>query len=51
MRSILREQLPIKDCVLNYECLVIDDSKSNMSSHHYFFGKILTAYASNEIIT
>jgi len=40
----------IKDCVLNYECRVIHDEKSGMSSHHYFYGKILAAYASNEII-
>ncbi len=40
----------IKDCILSYECQIIHTSKSNMSSHHYFYGKILTAYASNEII-
>jgi len=39
----------IKDCVLSYECQIIHSSKSNMSSHHYFYGKILTAYASNDI--
>lgn len=39
----------IKDCLLNYECQVIADEKSNMSSHHYFYGKILAAFASNEI--
>ncbi len=39
----------IKDCILSYECQIIHTSKSNMSSHHYFYGKILTAYASNEI--
>lgn len=40
----------IKDCLLNYECQIIHSSKSNMSSHHYFYGKILAAYASNEIV-
>ena len=40
----------IKDCLLNYECQIIYTSKSNMSSHHYFYGKILAAYASNEIL-
>jgi flavin reductase (DIM6/NTAB) family NADH-FMN oxidoreductase RutF len=40
----------IKDCILSYECKIIHNSKSNMSSHHYFYGEILVAYASNEII-
>jgi flavin reductase (DIM6/NTAB) family NADH-FMN oxidoreductase RutF len=40
----------IKDCLLSYECQIVHSSKSDMSSHHYFYGKILTAYASNEII-
>ncbi|TFG21835.1 MAG: flavin reductase family protein [Promethearchaeota archaeon] len=40
----------IKDCILNYECQIIHEEKSNMSSHHYFYGEILSAYASNEII-
>jgi len=40
----------IKDCLLSYECQIIHSSKSNMSSHHYFYGKILAAYASNEIV-
>ena len=45
-------QVPtIKGCILSYECKIIKDSKSNMSSHHYFYGEILTAYASNDIIT
>ncbi len=44
-------KIPIlKDCILNYECQIVHSSKSNMSSHHYFYGKILTAYASNDII-
>ena len=43
-------QVPtIKNCLLNYECKIINDSKSNLSSHHYFFGEILVAYASNEL--
>lgn len=40
----------IKDSLLSYECRVIHDEKSPMSSHHYFYGKILAAYASNDII-
>ncbi|MFX1363333.1 MAG: flavin reductase family protein [Promethearchaeota archaeon] len=40
----------IKDCLLSYECQIIHTSKSNMSSHHYFYGKILAAYASDEIL-
>ena len=40
----------IKDCILSYECQIIHSSKSNMSSHHYFYGKILAAYASYEIV-
>lgn len=39
----------IKDCLLNYECHVIKEEKSPMSSHHYFYGKILVAYASSKI--
>jgi flavin reductase (DIM6/NTAB) family NADH-FMN oxidoreductase RutF len=43
-------QVPtIKDCLLSYECKIIKDSKSNMSSHHYFYGEILAAYASSEV--
>ncbi|MFX0082249.1 MAG: flavin reductase family protein [Candidatus Hodarchaeota archaeon] len=41
----------IKNCILNYECKIIYSSKSNLSSHHYFYGKILTAYASTNIIS
>ena len=40
----------IKDCILNYECQIIHEEKSNMSSHHYFYGEILSAYASNDIV-
>jgi len=40
----------LKDCLLNYECKIIHDEKSNMSSHHYFYGEILAAYASNELL-
>ena len=40
----------IKDCILNYECQIVNDSKSPMSSHHYFYGKILAVYASKEIL-
>jgi flavin reductase (DIM6/NTAB) family NADH-FMN oxidoreductase RutF len=35
----------LKDCILSYECKVIHDEKSEISSHHYFYGKILKAYA------
>ena len=40
----------IKDCLLSYECKIIQNSKSDISSHHYFYGEILAAYASNEVI-
>ena len=40
----------IKDCILSYECQIIHTSKSDLSSHHYFYGKILAAYASKDII-
>ncbi|MFX1499586.1 MAG: flavin reductase family protein [Promethearchaeota archaeon] len=40
----------IKDCLLSYECQIIHTCKSNMSSHHYFYGKILAAFVSNEIL-
>ncbi|MFX1326907.1 MAG: flavin reductase family protein [Promethearchaeota archaeon] len=39
----------LKDCLLNYECKIIHDEKSDISSHHYFYGNILAAYASNKI--
>lgn len=39
----------LKNCILNYECKIIHDEKSNMSSHHYFYGKILNAYASEDV--
>ena len=40
----------IKDCSLSYECKIMHICKSgNMASHHLFFGKILTAYASNDL--
>ncbi len=46
-----RTKVPtIKNCILNYECQIVHSSKSNMSSHHYFYGKILAAYASNKIV-
>ncbi|MFW9971498.1 MAG: flavin reductase family protein [Candidatus Odinarchaeota archaeon] len=46
-----RTKVPtIKNCILNFECRIVHSSKSNLSSHHYFYGKILTAYASNDII-
>lgn len=44
-------QVPtIKDSLLSYECRVIHDEKSNMSSHHYFYGKILAAYADKKLV-
>jgi flavin reductase (DIM6/NTAB) family NADH-FMN oxidoreductase RutF len=46
-----RTKVPtIKGCLLSYECQIVHSSKSDISSHHYFYGKILNAYASNEII-
>jgi len=41
----------IKHCDLSYECKIVHSCKSgNMASHHLFFGKILAAYASTDII-
>jgi len=40
----------IKNCLLSYECQIIHSSKSDKRSHHFFYGKILAAYASNEIL-
>ena len=47
-----RTKVPtIKDCLLAYECQIVHSCQSgSMASHHLFFGQILTAYASNEII-
>ena len=47
-----RTQVPtIKECSLAYECKIVHSCQSgSMASHHLFFGQILTAYASNEII-
>ena len=39
----------LDDCVLCYECKIIHDEKSNLSSHHYFYGEIVAAYVSNGI--
>lgn len=39
----------LKDCILSYECKIINDEKSEMSSHHYFYGKILNAYALEDL--
>jgi flavin reductase (DIM6/NTAB) family NADH-FMN oxidoreductase RutF len=40
----------LKDCILNYECRIVDTNKSNLSSHHYFYGKILKAFAAPDLI-
>lgn len=40
----------LKDCILNYECQIVDTNKSNLSSHHYFYGKILKAFAAPDLI-
>ena len=46
-----RTKVPtIKDCILNYEYQIIHSTESNLSSHHYFYGKILTAYVSIDFI-
>ncbi|MFX1393118.1 MAG: flavin reductase family protein [Promethearchaeota archaeon] len=47
-----RTKVPtIKDCILSYECKIVHECGSgSMASHHVFFGKILTAYASDEIL-
>ncbi len=47
----IRTKVPtIKDCILNYECQIIHSTESNLSSHHYFYGKILTTYVSSDFI-
>lgn len=41
----------IKDCDLSYECKIVHETESGkMASHHLFFGKILQAYVSKEIL-
>jgi len=41
----------IKGSLLSYECKIIHTCQSGeMASHHLFFGQILTAFASNDII-
>ncbi|MGQ4875927.1 MAG: flavin reductase family protein [Promethearchaeia archaeon] len=41
----------IKDSWLSYECKIIHECKSgNMAEHTLFFGKIVAAFASNDII-
>lgn len=45
-----RTKVPtIKNSLLSYECQIVHSCKSDMSSHHYFYGKILIAYASDDI--
>lgn len=39
----------IKGSQLSYECAIIHEEKSPMSSHHYFYGKILKSYAASNI--
>ncbi|NHJ20858.1 MAG: hypothetical protein EAX91_07955 [Candidatus Lokiarchaeota archaeon] len=39
----------LKNCLLNYECKIIHDAKSEISSHHYFYGKIIRAYGSVDL--
>ena len=42
----------IADCLLSYECKVLGSSKAEFkTSHHLFFGEILNAYASRELIS
>lgn len=41
----------LKGSILSYECKIIHTCQSGkMASHHLFFGQILNAFASNEII-
>lgn len=41
----------IKNCILNYECRIVHSCKSGkMASHSLFFGEVLAAYASKEIV-
>lgn len=48
----VRTKVPtLEDSILSYECqIVLETDSGNMASHHLFFGRILKAYASNEII-
>ena len=48
----VKTQVPtIKGSLLSYECKIIHTCQSGkMASHYLFFGQILTAFASNEII-
>lgn len=42
----------IADCFLSYECKILGSSKTDFkTSHHLFFGEILVAYASKDIIS
>ncbi|MFW9950510.1 MAG: flavin reductase family protein [Candidatus Thorarchaeota archaeon] len=47
-----RTKVPtIKNSILSYECKIVHSCKSgDMASHSLFFGQILTAYASLEIL-
>lgn len=41
----------LEDCVLNYECEIVHETESgNMAPHHLFYGKVLNAYGSKEIL-
>lgn len=41
----------IKDSLLSYECKIVHSCESgNMASHHVFYGQILSAYASEDLI-
>ena len=41
----------IADCTLNYECKIVGSSRTEFkASHHLFYGEILSAYASSDII-
>ncbi|MBN1214849.1 MAG: flavin reductase family protein [Candidatus Lokiarchaeota archaeon] len=47
-----KTQVPtLKDSLLSYECEIVHETESgNMAPHHLFFGRILKAYASKEIL-
>ncbi len=41
----------LKDCVLNYECKIVHTCKSgSMAAHSIFFGQVLSAFASKDLV-
>ena len=51
IKGVKTEVPTIKGSLLSYECKIIHTCQSGkMASHHLFFGQILTAFASNDIV-